>query len=79
MDYPAGAGNGPFGVHTELCGFGGFPPFFPVLWLAAWGGGHWPMRLRTPAIMGGPHEKMYKTIRTNQQIKDPCTLLTHPL
>jgi len=38
MDYSAGAGDGPFGVHTEMCGFGGFPPFFPVLWLAAWGG-----------------------------------------
>ena len=38
MDYSAGAGNGPFGVNTEMCVFGGFPPFSPVLWLAAWGG-----------------------------------------
>ena len=26
MDYSAGAGNGPFGVNTELCDFGGPPP-----------------------------------------------------
>ena len=55
MDYSAGTGNGPFGVNTEMCGFGGFPPFFPVLWLAAWGGERNPPppKKRSPADAAG--------------------------
>ena len=53
MDYSVGAGNGPFGVNTELCGFGGFPPSFPVLWLRAWGGGGFFPKKKSPADAAG--------------------------
>ena len=39
MDYSAGAGNGPFVVNTEMCGFGGFPPLFQCSGLVPGGGG----------------------------------------
>jgi len=38
MDYSAGAENGPFGVNTETCGFGGPPPLFQCSGLVPGGG-----------------------------------------
>ena len=50
------------------------------------GGGHWPMRLRIPAIMGGPHEQIYTKPfgRINQlkihvlSLHTPCKFVYRP-